>query len=394
MNFGSSKSSGGNAIVWIVLAGVAIIIGGFLIGLLAPSLLPAQASTQARQVDSLFQFMLVIAGIVFLLVEGVLLYSVLRFRAKPGDTSDGPPIHGNTTLEFVWTMIPALVVIAITIYSYQVWQDTRAIQPNEQQVHIIGQRYAWTFQYQFTKNDLPEDIAFESLNPDIQERLENGGMTINYPQLVTWVNHPVYARMTADDVNHAFWVPAMRVKQDLLPGRETDIRFTPIEANVYRVVCAELCGSGHGDMAGTIGANGELLGAWVVVYPDESTFRREFWEPEIRNLVIPPEDPVQLGRQILVSGQYPCATCHVLGDLNWQGTIGPSLDGISTRTQRLTQSGSSTMEEYLHDSIRHSQQFLVPGYGALMPDFNADASMPNYMPEPDLQAIIAYLLTQ
>src|SRR5690606_27658530 len=144
-------------------------------------------------------------------------------------------------------------------------------------------------------------------------------------------------------VIHSFWVPSMRIKQDLLPGRVTEVRFTPIEPGVYRVVCAELCGSGHGDMAGQI-VNGNLVGGWVIVHPDEETYRREFLEPETLSVLFPPEDPVELGRQILASGRYPCNTCHTLDDLGWVGTIGPSLNGIGARTQRLDASGHPDME--------------------------------------------------
>src|SRR5215218_4597445 len=93
---GSGSGGGNGAILWIVLAGLAIIIGGFLISLLTLYILPQIASTQAQQVNDLFRFMLIISGAIFLLVQGVLATSILRYRARPGDTSDGPAIHGNT----------------------------------------------------------------------------------------------------------------------------------------------------------------------------------------------------------------------------------------------------------------------------------------------------------
>ncbi len=146
-------------------------------------------------------------------------------------------------------------------------------------------------------------------------------------------------------------------------------------------------------MAGQI-VSGNLLGAWVVVHADEATYRREFLEPEANRILFPPEDPVQLGRQVLASGKYPCATCHVLTDLNWAGNIGPSLDGIGARTQRLSAAGAASMEEYIHNAIRHPADYLVPGFGNLMPQFNPEPDQPNYMPEEDLNAIVAYLLSQ
>lgn len=389
----NTSSRGGNAILWIVIAGLLIIAGGFLIATLTPTLLPTQASAQAVQVDDLFRFMLMIGGAIFLLVQGVLAFSVIRFRARKGDISDGPAIHGNTTLEFIWTAIPAVIVLVLTIYSYQVWTSTRAPQPNEQVTGVAGARFAWTFSYNVGEADLPDGVTLDQLAEPIRADVQDGGIQLVSNQLHTFVNQPVVLNMVTQDVIHSFWVPAMRIKQDLLPGRETEIRFTPIQPGVYRVVCAELCGSGHGDMAGTI-VDGNLLGAWIVVHADEATYRQEFLEPEASRVLFPPEDPVQLGRQILNSGRYPCATCHVLTDLGWVGNIGPALDGIGARTQRLAASGEPTMESYIHDSIRNPAGYLVPGFGNLMPQFNPAPDQPNYMPEEDLNAIVAYLLSQ
>src|SRR5689334_15409458 len=126
----------GSALVWILGAGVLIILGGLLIGtVLTPLLFPQnyEASTQAQEVDQLFRFLLIVGGAVFLLVEGAILFSVLRFRVKPDDMTDGPSVHGNRTLEFVWTLIPSITVAVLAVYSYQVFVSTRAPQPNEQQ---------------------------------------------------------------------------------------------------------------------------------------------------------------------------------------------------------------------------------------------------------------------
>ena len=144
------------SLIWIVAAGLAIILGGLLIASFTPSLFPAQGSTQAQQVDNLFRFMLAIGGSIFLLVNGVLLYSVIRFRARKGDNSDGPPIHGNTTLEFTWTVIPAIIVTVLTFYSFTVWTSIREPQANEQTVNVVGQRFAWSFNYDIPQNELPE----------------------------------------------------------------------------------------------------------------------------------------------------------------------------------------------------------------------------------------------
>ncbi|MDX2161661.1 MAG: cytochrome c oxidase subunit II [bacterium] len=403
MNLSQNVPSTGrssNAIIWIVAAGIAIVVGGIVIASLQPLFFPTVGSAEAEQVDALFRFMLAIGGMIFLLVEGVLVYSILRFRAKPGDMSDGPPIQGNTTLEFVWTIIPAVIVLVLTVYSWSVWTNTHSIKPNEQTVGAVGARFAWTFNYVVDTASLPDGVTLDQLEPAIQDDVRDDGIQLSHPQLHTWVNQPVAVSMTTQDVNHAFWIPGMRVKQDLLAGRTTEVRFTPIEAGTYRIVCAELCGAGHGAMAGQIvntrdeagNPVQELQGAWLIVHPDEDTYMREFFEPEARAVLFPPEDPALLGRQILASGRYPCATCHVLEDLGWAGNLGPSLNGIGDRAE--TRVPGQSAEEYLYESIRLPYDYLVPGYGPLMPQFNDEPTEPNYMPEEDLNAIIAYLLTQ
>jgi cytochrome c oxidase subunit II len=400
---GSGSGGGSGAILWIVLAGLAIIIGGFLISLLTPYILPQVASTQAQQVNDLFRFMLIISGAIFLLVQGVLATSILRYRARPGDTSDGPAIHGNTTLEFVWTAIPAVIVLVLTIYSYKVFVDTRAEQPNEQIAGVVGQRFQWGFTYNVTPDEFPEGVVVAELEQPIQDEIAaNGFITINASQLHTFVGQPVKLDMQSQDVIHSFWVPDMRVKQDVIPGRITEIRFTPIEEGVFRVVCAELCGSGHGNMAGTV-VNGFdedgnvtqiLQGGWVNVHADEAAFRHEFLDPEVLDVLYPDPDPVLRGRAILASGEYPCGTCHTLTDLGWTGILAPNLNGIGTRMQRLAATGNPTIQDYIHQSLREPAAYLVPGFGPLMPQFNDENGEQNFMPEADLTNIVAYLASQ
>ncbi len=398
MNPSNTNRSGSSVnIVWIVLGGFAIILGGVLLSTLTPLLLPTEGSAEAQQVDALFRFMLAIGGAIFLLVNGVLAYSIIRFRARANDYSDGPPIQGNTTLEFVWTLIPAIIVTVVTIYAYSVWVNIRSVKENEQLVNVTGQRFAWSFTYNITESEL----SALGLSPEVttDERVtsrfaEGGSVPFNYPQLHTWVGQPVHVELQTQDVNHAFWIPGMRIKQDLLAGRVTDIRFTPIEPGVYRIVCAELCGSGHGDMAGRVDELGNLTGAWLVVHPDEETFLREFYSPEAGTTVatLVEEDPVVIGRQLLISGTYPCAGCHVLDDLSWSSVIGPNLNNIGNRAA--TRVAGLSAEEYIHNSIRHPADYVVGGYSNLMPQFNPEPDQPNYMPEEHLDAIVAYLLTQ
>lgn len=356
------SNTNSSPILWIIAAFALLILGGLIIAEATPLVLPPQASAESQQVDNLFKIMLAIGGAIFLLVQGALVFSVIRFRAKAGDRTDGVAMHGNPTLEFVWTAIPAVIVLILSILSFQVWVSITSAKENELVVSGTGARFNWSFSY-----DVPEH-----------------NITVNSSILHTYVNQPVRMQLQTTDVNHAFYIPAMRIKQDLLPGRLTEIRFTPTMAGDYPVFCAELCGSGHGDMR-----------ARIIVHPDEATYLAWF-EPEVDRILNPPEDPVERGRLILTSGEYPCAGCHALADLGWTGITGPNQNGLADRVvnNRVGATGE-TPEEYLVRSLYAPGEYLVPGFGNLMPQFQpSDENAPNYMPVEDMQAIVAYLCTQ
>jgi len=376
----------------LVAFGFFIVFGGVLLSALTPGILPQQASAEAAKVDDLFRILLMIGGGVFILVQGLLVYSVIRFRNRAGDTTDGPPIHGNTTLEIVWTIIPAIIVIFLAIISYDVWVSNQTPKENENMVNgqpvpvlATGFRFAWNFEYETPETDIngePITITSEILN--------------------TYAGQNVKLDMVTNDVIHSFWIPAMRVKQDLLPGRTTEIRFTPQEPeqgwqytdefggryNEYRIVCTELCGGGHGQMF-----------TYIRVFENEEAYLQGFYEPTVAALREPPEDPVLLGEQILASGEYPCASCHILDSQGWEGLTGPNLNGIGERAARRV-SGLAA-EEYLIQSLRQPNSYVVPGYNSgLMnyfgpsPDPIAGQSPYVYMPTEDVIAIVSYLCQQ
>jgi cytochrome c oxidase subunit 2 len=183
---------------------------------------PQPASTSADKIDTLYDVLLICSVPVFVLVMTIAIYSVVRFRAKPGDMGDGPPIHGNTRLEIIWVTIPFIMVTALAIYAWITLDDIEAKQPNEMVVNVTGQQFTWTFQYPSEKLDAKE--------------------------LVLPVNRPVDFKIHTKDVLHSFWVPQFRLKSDAVPGLTTEIRVTPDRVGSYEVVCAELCGIGHSTM--------------------------------------------------------------------------------------------------------------------------------------------------
>jgi cytochrome c oxidase subunit 2 len=183
---------------------------------------PEAGSTSASKIDTLYDVLLICSVPVFVLVMTVAIYSVVRFRAKPGDLGDGAPIHGNTRLEVIWVTIPFIMVTALAIYGWITLDDIEAKQPNEMVVNVTGQQFTWTFQYPSEKLDAKE--------------------------LVLPVNRPVEFRIHTKDVLHSFWVPQFRLKSDAVPGLTTKIRVTPDREGNFEVVCAELCGIGHSTM--------------------------------------------------------------------------------------------------------------------------------------------------
>jgi cytochrome c oxidase subunit 2 len=183
---------------------------------------PDQGSTSATKIDTLYDVLLICSVPVFVLVMTVAIYSVVRFRAKPGDLGDGAPIHGNTRLEVIWVTIPFIMVTALAIYGWITLDDIEAKQPNEMVVNVTGQQFTWTFQYPTEKLDAKE--------------------------LVLPVDRPVEFRIKTKDVLHSFWVPQFRLKSDAVPGLTTRVRVTPDREGEYEVVCTELCGLGHSTM--------------------------------------------------------------------------------------------------------------------------------------------------
>lgn len=361
----NSTKVSSRTVVTLIIVGILLIAGGFLIAQFTPLIFPVEASAEARQIDQLFSISLLIGGVVFLLVQGMLAYSVWRFRARAGDMTDGANIHGNTTLEIVWTAIPAVIVIVLTVLSYSVWTSIQSVKPDEQTVEVQAARFNWAFTYSTTD---PRDTG--------------STLTFRSNELHTYIGRPMRLEMHTQDVIHAFWVPAMRIKQDVLPGRVTEYRFTPVEAAGetyparYPIKCAELCGAEHGNMV-----------AWVVVHQTEDDYTAWF-DQEVDKVLNPPADPVLRGEAILASQVYPCHTCHVLSTdaLQWAGAVGPALNGIGDRAAgpRSTATGLSA-EDYLYQSIHEPNAYLAPGFGALMPQLD--------VPECELRSVVAYLCT-
>jgi cytochrome c oxidase subunit 2 len=191
---------------------------------------PVAGSSQAHKIDTLFDVLLIASVPIFVLVEVVVLFSVWKFRMRPGEErKDGPPIHGNTALEVVWTAIPAILLVGLCSYAYVTLRQIERKPAHEMTVDVTGQQFTWSFRYP---------------NPP-------SGRPITSDQLYLPLNEPIKFNVRSKDVIHEFWVPEFRVSVDAVPGITTHYRITPIRLGEYPVVCAELCGIGHSTMRQT-----------------------------------------------------------------------------------------------------------------------------------------------
>ncbi|NMF85375.1 cytochrome c oxidase subunit II [Nodosilinea sp. P-1105] len=200
--------------------------------------MPEPASEEALLVDNLFSFLTTLGTFIFLGVAGTLLYSVLFQRAAKYDEGDGPPIEGNLTLEIVWTAIPLVLVVWIAGYSYKIYDQMGILGPMEH-VHMMGEAIA-----------APLDAERPTEPEPIEVRARQWVWEFYYPEAgvtSTELHLPNHTRakltMTSEDVLHGFYVPAFRVKQDVIPGRQVDFEFTPIREGIYRLRDSEYSGT-------------------------------------------------------------------------------------------------------------------------------------------------------
>jgi cytochrome c oxidase subunit II len=210
--------------------GVIASVLGIALGLLI-DWFPVQASGEAKPIDTLWDVLVIASVPVFVLVQTIVLYSVWKFRMKPGEElKDGPPIHGNTKLEVWWTAIPAILLVGLCSYAYVVLHDIEdAAADATMNVRVVGEQFTWTFGY-----------------PG-----ESGGKEVISNELYLPVGTEVKFTVQSKDVLHDFWVPAFREKIDAVPGIDTTYSVETTRVGEYAVVCAELCGLGHSAMRQT-----------------------------------------------------------------------------------------------------------------------------------------------
>jgi cytochrome c oxidase subunit II len=213
------------AVIGVIAAALGVALG------LIIDWFPVSASGEAKKIDTLWDVLLIASVPVFVLVQTIVLYSVWKFRMRPGEELvDGPPIHGNTRLEIVWTAIPAILLVGLCSYSYIVLHDIeKAAAQATMNVRVVGEQFTWTFHY-----------------PG-----EGGGKELMTNELYLPVDTEVKFTVQSKDVIHDFWVPAFREKIDAVPGIDTTYSVRTTRVGDYQIICAELCGLGHSTMRQT-----------------------------------------------------------------------------------------------------------------------------------------------
>jgi len=188
------------------------------------------SSTFAGPINSLFVVVLVVTGVAFVLVESILVYSLVRFRRREGGKA--VYLHGSRRLELFWTIIPGLMLLWLAIYQYNTWMNAKLFVPDPADslaVNVSANQFEWQATYP------GQDGALDTAD-DVTAPIN----VMHFP-----VGQPVVIRLTSEDVIHSFFIPALRVKQDALPGRYVNVWFEATEPGQYELACAELCGLGH-----------------------------------------------------------------------------------------------------------------------------------------------------
>lgn len=298
-------------------------------------LLAQSASTAAQHTDLLLTAMLVLCGTVALAVCLAILWFSIRYRHGSPAPRDHVPAR-KLRLEIAWTAVPLLLFVALFTWSAHdfvaLWQAPADALP----VYVVAKQWMWKLQHR------------------------NGRREIN--ELHVPLGQPVRLLMTSQDAIHSFYVPAFRLKQDVLPGRYTGLWFTATQLGEFRLFCAEYCGSEHSQMLGR-----------VVVMPPADYAR---W------LGSGTQQPSLAQYGFARFRQLGCSGCHEAGS----SVHAPSLRGLLGRTVHL-QDGRSLVadENYVRDSILLPEKDVVAGFAPVMPSFAGQAS------EEDIQALIAYL---
>ncbi len=302
--------------------------------------LPQQAADSAPMVDWLFNFIFGVCLFFFVLIVVLTTYFTFRYRERPGQREAPESPSHNVKLEVFWTVIPTILVMFIFYWGFTGYMTLETVPKNSLEVRVDAQKWSWTFTY------------------------PNGAVT---DQLYVPVDTNVKLLMTASDVIHSFFVPAFRVKKDVVPGRYHSLWFRANKLGDFRVYCTEYCGTQHSDMT-----------SWVRVLSSAD------YEAKLADLNAP-ASPVEAGARLFkIMG---CGACHTTDGSKGTG-IGPTLLGVMGHEQALADGTKITVDEaYIRESLLYPMAKIVQGYAPAMPSFDGKLS------DDDIANIIAFLKT-
>ena len=244
----------------------------------------------ARQIDNLISPVFIVAGLVFVLVQGLVLVAMFKFRDRP-DSAEPKQVHGNTRLEVGWTLIPAVILFAIAIPTIKTIFDLAETPDNHINVTVTGHQFWWEYEY--------DDLGVVTAN-----------------ELRIPVGRPVELKLRGDDVIHSFWVPALAGKIDVVPGRTNHMWFQADKPGVYEGQCTEFCGLSHANMRlRAIAQTPADFDAWIASQ---------------KAPVTAPGDGSPAAAGWLVYNQKGCGGCHTVEGLS-AGKVGPNLTHFSSR---------------------------------------------------------------
>ncbi len=303
--------------------------------------MPVQGSAGAVAVDNLFSFIFWVSAFFFVLIVALMIVFVVRYRRRAERLeAEASPAH-NTPLEVTWTVIPIAIVIGIFVWGFKVYLDTSTAPANSYEIQVTGQKWKWLFTY-------PDGHVDENLHVP--------------------VDTPIRLVMTSEDVIHGFYVPAFRLKRDVVPGRYVKVWFRALKPGEYQIYCTQYCGTGHSDM-------------WAkVVVHEPGGFER--WLEEANNF-LKTMSPAQGGERLYLT--RGCAQCH---SVDGKGGTGPTFKGLFGHQVPLD--GGKTVvadENYIRESIMEPQAKVVAGFQPVMPTFKGR------LKDDEITAIIAYLKT-
>jgi cytochrome c oxidase subunit 2 len=361
-------------VAWAI--GVAILLP---IALLIPWF-PDKGSVQAGNVRTLYTVLLIATVPIFVLVETVVLFSVWKYRMRAGDEEkDGPPIHGNTRLEVVWTVLPAVLILGLVTYAYTVLHKNEKHRAGEMVVNVTARQFTFQFSY-------------AGLN----------GKTIVSPELYLPNNKPVVFKIRSLDVVHSFFVPEFSEKIDAVPGIVTTLRVTPRRIGTYPAECTELCGAGHSLMRETVHVlTPSKFDAWAKSQKANApppigtppAGAAQYAAPATSSASAVPKGSsatsAAAGKAVF-TGSAGCTGCHTLAAAGATGTIGPDLDKRlrsdcnSAASRRIR---GATLQKCITTAITDPYKYLPSGYkaGIMPPNFASTLT------STQIQALVTFL---